>query len=389
VGKVILPIDVAEPQTLGDVVDDWDRSLREGRLDNYLPIPTGFPLLDEHLGGGLYAEDLTLVGGIQNVGKTVSVLQMARNIAGAGRALAIVVCYEHSPQYLLRRLLCLESIDPVAGPRDGGVTQDAINAAVLEALREGMKSVSFEWLLAHVPGAQVSWGRMSEYLEALWLVLGDGLKTRMDVLGQYVELALEKGYRDVVLFVDYLQFVPVRPMLTGEQYTDLQRIGIVMKALKSIAVQHHVPVVAVAAADEEALRRQRVHMENLWGPASVQYDPDVGVILNRGGAPACLPAAQAGTGRPGAAGRSQPVRWAIEKNRRGPSEVEMEMTLYGPYYAFNPAGRLVEAEESYQWERIALREQKASGPGGGPDLDTAGSERLTAGHSQVIEPVAG
>ena len=35
----------------------------------------------------------------------------------------------------------------------------------------------------------------------------------------------------------------------------------------------------------------------------------------------------------------------------------MEMMLHGPYYAFNPVGCLVSAEESYQRERAALREQ--------------------------------
>ena len=343
VKKVVLPVGVPEPQTLGDVVNDLDRRLREGRLEDYLPIPTGFTPLDEYLGGGLHAEDLTLIGGMQNIGKTVAVLQMARNIASSGRALAVVVCYEHSPLYLLHRLLCLESIDPTSSEVSGGVTRDAISAAVVEGLRGG-EQVAFDWLLDRVPGAQVAWQSMAGYLEGLWLVLGDGLKTTVDVLGLYVELALERGYRDVVLFVDYLQIVPVRPSLTGERYGDTQRISVVMKALKTTALQHHVPVVAVAAAGEEALRQQRVHLENLWGPSLVQYEPDVALILNRGELPV-------------GAEKTRSVRWAIEKNRSGPSEVEMEMVLHGPYYAFNPVGRLVSAEESYQRERVALRER--------------------------------
>ena len=332
-------------------MNDLDRRLREGRLEDYLPIPTGFTPLDEYLGGGLHAEDLTLIGGMQNIGKTVAVLQMARNIASSGRALAIVVCYEHSPLYLLHRLLCLESIDPTCSEVSGGVTRDQISAAVVEGLQSGERAcpepverVTFDWLLDRVPGAQVAWQSMSGYLEGLWLVLGDGLKTTVDVLGLYVELALERGYRDVVLFVDYLQIVPARPSLTGERYGDTQRISMVMKELKTTALQYQVPVVAVAAADEEALRQQRVHLENLWGPSLVQYEPDVALILNRG---ELL----------GGAERTRCVRWAIEKNRSGPSEVEMEMVLHGPYYAFNPVGRLVSAEESFQRERAALRER--------------------------------
>ena len=337
--RVILPVGVPRPQTLSEVVGDLDRRLREGRLEDYLPIPTGFTPLDKYLGGGLHAEDLILVGGIQNVGKTVAVLQMARNVAAAGRALAVVVCYEHSPLYLLYRLLCMESVDLSISQVNGGVTRDVINRAVVERLQRG-EQVTFKGLLNHIPGIQAAWEKISQYLDWLWLVLGDGLRTTVDVLELYVELGKQE-YRDVVLFVDYLQIIPVRPLPGGELPDDARRISMVMKALKSIALRQRVPVVAVAAADEEALRQQRVHLENLWGPALVQYQPDVAIILNRGT-----------TTEEGA---RRTVRWAIEKNRSGPSEVEMEMVLHGPYFAFSPVGRVVTAEESFQAERVALR----------------------------------
>ncbi|MEA3375402.1 MAG: DnaB-like helicase C-terminal domain-containing protein, partial [Chloroflexota bacterium] len=201
-GKVVLPVGVPGPQSLADVVDDLDQRLREGRVEDYLPIPTGLAPFDEYLGGGLHAEDLWLVGGMQNIGKTVAVVQMARNVARSGRALAIVVCYEHSPLYLLHRLLCLESIDPsrsrpdggpsVLRPEDGGITRDAIDAAVVGGLQRG-ESVSFEWLVDRVPGAWEVWRRIQRYLEGLWLILGDGRRTTADVLELYVEVAQERG----------------------------------------------------------------------------------------------------------------------------------------------------------------------------------------------------
>ena len=338
--EVILPAAVPSPMTLGDVVDDLNLRLQEGRAEDYVPIPTGFEPIDEYLGGGLHTEDLWLLGGMQNIGKTVAALQMARNIAASGLALPILVCYEHSPLYLLHRLLCLESIDPSAGSVGGGVTRETINTTVIEGLRAG-ESISFQWLLDRVPRAHRAWDEIETYLDGMWLVLGDGQRTTADVLELYVELAQERGYRNVVLFVDYVQIVPVRPSLAGERYDENQRIALVMKALKTIALRHHVPVVAVAAADEEALRQQRVHLENLLGRALVQYQPDGALIMNR---------SSRGVG----ARSSWPVRWAVEKNRHGVSEVEVEMTLHGPYYAFDPVGVPVADEESFQQERVAL-----------------------------------
>ena len=344
--SVVLPVGVPEPQTLGGVVDDLDRRLREGRVEDYLPIPTGFSPLDKYLEGGLHADDLWLVGGIQNIGKTVAISQMARNMAAAGAALPIVVCYEHSPLYLLHRLLCLESIDATQEAVGGGLTRATLNAAVLEGLRCG-EDVSIEWLLARAPQARAAWGKLERYLDGMWLVLGDGRRTTADVLELYVKLARERGYDRVVLFVDYVQIVPVRPSLSGERYGENQRIAVVMKALKTVALQHHVPVVAVSAADETALRQQRVHLENLLGPALVQYQPDGALIMNR-------------TGETVGERHSWPVRWAVEKNRHGVSEVEMEMTLHGPYYAFNPHGRRVAVEESYQRERVGVRANRTA-----------------------------
>jgi hypothetical protein len=340
VSDVVLPVGVPRPKTLGDVVNDLDQRLREGRIEDYAPIPTGFDPIDDYLEGGLHAEDLWLVGGMQNIGKTIVVLQMARNVAASGHALPIVVCYEHSPLYLLHRLLCLESIDPTQDSPRGGITRDAINRAVIDGLRRG-EGLSFQWLLNNVPEAFAAWVKIETYLDGMWLVLGDGQKMTLDVLNGFIKLARERGYGNIVLFVDYVQVVPVRPSLAGERYDEDQRIARVMKALKTLALRHHVPVVAVSAADEAALRQQRVHLENLMGPSLVQYEPDGALILNR-------------TGQAMGERRSWPVRWAVEKNRHGLSEVEVEMTLHGPYYAFNPIGRTVGDGESYQQERVAL-----------------------------------
>ncbi len=78
------------------------------------------------MGGGLHAEDLVLVVGRQNVGKTLFVSQVARNIAlwasnERNHVVCLMVCYEHSPILLQQRLLCLESWLASGGQRRGGV----------------------------------------------------------------------------------------------------------------------------------------------------------------------------------------------------------------------------------------------------------------------------
>jgi hypothetical protein len=99
--------------------------------------------------------------------------------------------------------------------------------------------------------------------------------------------------------------------------------------------------------DEAALRRERVHFEDLWGPATVQYEPDVAIILNRE-----------------VLSEESSERWvriAAEKNRHGPSEAEFRHRLLGAQYALHPVGEAVLATASFQAERTDLGPRRQIG----------------------------
>ena len=336
--------DAFRPQNLWETVQAFNQRLRSGNLENYRPAPLGFPQLDECLGGGLRAGDLCLVGGMQNVGKTIFVLQVARNLAIAGDVLPIVVCYEHNPEMLLHRLICHESVDDPDSPNPQGVTRDVIEKAVLAYYDahpepEARQRLDLDWLLANVPGVDHAWYRLREYLWRFWLVAGDGLETTLPVLHEYVRMAQNLGFARVLLIVDYAQRIPLPPRAGGIEFTEHQRIDLVMRGLKEIALKLGVPVMAVAVADEAALRRQRVHFEDLLGPVTVQYEPDVAIMLNRDDS-----------------GNDDPIRSvhvAVEKNRHGPTDGEFRMTMCGAHYFLRSHGVRLTEEESYQQDRIS------------------------------------
>jgi replicative DNA helicase len=306
--KRTLPIGVSYPRSVYEVVTDFNQRLRDGKL-SYRPIPTGFMPLDTYLGGGLQAEDLVLLGGPQGVGKTVAVLQMARNIARDGRALAIVVCFEHSEIYLLLRLLSMESIQ-VKGETMDGMTRKALRDAILRAMdaqeagwTPDRFDIGLEWVLANIPGAERAFNQIADYWQRLHLVRGSSRSTTVEVLETYIEKAREDGYQDVVLFVDYLQKVPYRPPIGAPDPDTTQRIGHVVGGLKDVALGTGVPIVAVAASDEAGLRSGKVRLADLLGPSLVQYECDVGIIQNPHDV--------------GIEGR-QTVLWTIEKKSERP-----------------------------------------------------------------------
>jgi replicative DNA helicase len=336
------------PTDLHGLSAEFSREMAEGDLLNYLPTPIGFPELDAVMGGGQRAEDLTLLGGVQNVGKTIVALQAARNVAARGEVLPIVVCYEHGPTTLFHRLLCLESADDPEGPNPTGVTRTEIEQAVLDCYQAAppaeRRFLSFTDVLLHLPHAMRAWDRIGRYQQNLWLARGAGDITTIQALGQYIDLAHAHGFRRILLIVDYAQRVPVYSM-SSLPLTEMERIDLVMRGLKGLATNRKIPVMAVAAADAEALRSQRIHFENLWGPATAQYEPDAAVILNRD-------SLDTDTGE-------RWVRVAVEKNRNGPSEIEFRHRLHGRFYCLGQTGHPVPPEESFQAERIALRRKKA------------------------------
>jgi replicative DNA helicase len=346
-----LPPFVMAPEDLEEVALKVETTLQAGREESFWPIPTGFATLDEVTGGGLHGGDLTIVGGVQNIGKTALILQWANHLAGQG-ALAIVVCYEHSTRTLWERLICQNAFE-----QDGGVqvTMDLLREAYIEAIREreraskadgGRRPHMLDEVLARVPSGVKAWARVSQRMHNIWLASGDGLNTDLEALSKYVELAVQHYKRTrIVLFVDYVQRVPV--IDTSRAVQTEERIERVLAGLKGLAMRTSaeeavLSVVAVGAADEEGLRMGRVHLENLWGNAIMQYEPDVGLMGNRDGRDA--------DGTP-------VVRWGVEKNRRGPSNLEYRHRYHGAAYWFEPKGMPVMLEDSWQAERDELRER--------------------------------
>jgi replicative DNA helicase len=97
------------PRSALDVLVDLNDKVVSGRVGEYQPVPLGFTPLDKTIGSGLRAGELLLIGGAQGTGKTTMALQMARNIASGGQANVLYICFEHDEQYLLNRMIAMES----------------------------------------------------------------------------------------------------------------------------------------------------------------------------------------------------------------------------------------------------------------------------------------
>ena len=290
---------------------------------------TGFSPLDEVLSGGIRPGEVLLVGGKPGVGKTIACLQWARTMARQG-IVAVYVCYEHDPVTLLARLLACElgEVARAAGRHlDLGVEElqgrlRDVAAGVL-TLREALDS---DEMLREAERQFVA------YADRLVLFQGSGARTNVPSIGD--ALSRYTG-EPVVLFVDYVQKVPVVPEIA----TESERVSRVIESLKELALEQNLGIVAVAAADQDGLTARRLHLHHFRGSTALAYEADGVVVLNE--KLAVVSRAHAAYAPTRIEEFRSQVVFSIEKNRSGAADVDLEFAKDFAHYRFDPRGTWV------------------------------------------------
>jgi len=230
---------------------------------------TGFPVLDEYLGGGLRAGELTLLGGPQGLGKTTLALQLLRNVAVSGSA-AVYFSYEHDAVTLLAKLLALESgeargIDGLSLARVRSVLQQTGEASDLLAA------------FSAVPGGSDAVAAVTSYADRLFIHESSGKHTDLDQVQAVVSEVRSRTGRPPVVVLDYLQKIP----LPGSTEVEEERVTRVVEAVKDLSLELQVPILAIVAADKEGITAgKRLRTSHLRGSSALAYEPDVVLILN-------------------------------------------------------------------------------------------------------------
>jgi replicative DNA helicase len=316
---------VARP--LSDILDEAHSAVHAGVTYSATPWPTGFTPLDRELSGGLRAGELVIVGGAQGLGKTTFALQLARNVVAAGGS-AVYLCYEHDERILLQKLLAMEA--GYAEPEDG-----ATLTQVSDALQAGGRAgLGLDDRLAHLPGAAAALSRLRSYGDRLRLVTGSGRSTGAQEIREIIRPLAGSG----ILVVDYLQKVSTPGPPTAED----ERVTTVVAALKDIAMDFAMPVVALCAADRDGIGEGRTRLAHMRGSTAIAYEADIALMLNdKWHAVARHHLMYAGAG----AGRYHDwVVCTVEKNRAGRPGADLEFRKRFSQSRFDPHGQVVREE---------------------------------------------
>jgi replicative DNA helicase len=323
------------PRSALDVLVDLNDKVTTGRVGEYQPVPLGFTPLDKTIGTGLRAGELLLIGGAQGTGKTTMALQMARNVASGGQANVLYLCFEHDEQYLLNRLIAMESALAHLPHKTGAIKIQDVRKEILGTwMAEGQAGGP---QLASNPRLRPSLDRIARYGQNLFLLRGSQTASTIDNIRRLVQQhrALS-GDRRLLVIVDYLQKVPQIP----EPENETEKVTFVVNGLKDIALAEDVPMIAIVAADKEGLKASRLRNFHLRGSSAINYEADIIVILNE---KYSIVAKVNIEFNPYQAQRFRDwIILSVEKNRGGQDNVDLEFEKHFEFSCFDPNGRTVQ-----------------------------------------------
>lgn len=214
--------------------------------------PTGYAGLDGLL-GGLRRSDLIVLGARPSAGKSALALNICLRAAFDGRT-ALAFSLEMSGRQVARRMLIAETGIDSQRMLTGLITEDEATA-IVDAVGQ-------------ISGLPI-------YIDE------SGHLTAEDIRSRCLRLQAEAGL-DLVI-VDYLQLIDGAAPGRRRRENRVQEISAISRALKALAGELDVPVLALSQLSREVERRPdpRPVLSDLRDSGSIEQDADIVLLLHR------------------------------------------------------------------------------------------------------------
>lgn len=222
------------PEHMAQNIDDYIKNLVENKVDQ-VGIPTGFPIYDQAIGGGLRKGTINVIGARPKTGKTLMSDNMGKNVAALGIPV-LNMDTEMNKEDHIHRLLAMMSETEINSIETGKFSdspdkRNKIDKAVeeLKKMRIYHKSIAgkpFEDQLA---------------IMRRWLVKEVGLND-------------DGTAKECVIFYDYLKLMDSAGM--NQDLKEYQILGFMMTSLHNFAVRYKVPIVAFIQLNRDGITKE-------------------------------------------------------------------------------------------------------------------------------------
>lgn len=214
-------------------------------------IPTGFLDLDYKM-AGLQPSDLILVAARPSMGKTAFVLNIAQHVAFKAKKAVAIFSLEMSKEQLVNRLFALEGQVDAQSLRTGSLKDDEWEKLIESADTIGKSKL----IIDDTPGISIS-----------------------ELRSKCRKFKLEHGL-DLII-IDYLQLMSGR--VGGKSESRQQEISEISRALKGLARELNVPVIALSQLSRAVEKRddKRPMLSDLRESGAIEQDADVVMFIYR------------------------------------------------------------------------------------------------------------
>lgn len=241
-------------------------------------VPSGFPALDNML-SGFQKSDLVILAARPSMGKTALALDIARQTATLHKTPVGIFSLEMSSQQLVDRMLAAQAGVNSWRLRTGKISKDD----EYERLQAGIAELS----------------------EAPVYIDDKAGNTVLSIRSVARRMKMEKGLGLVI--IDYLQLIT--PSTQGSNVSVVQQVTEISRALKGMARELDVPVIALSQLSRAIeQRRGRPRLSDLRDSGSIEQDADVVMFIHR----------EDMMGSRGTDEKNNVAEILIEKHRNGP-----------------------------------------------------------------------
>lgn len=314
---------------------DFVGGIKEGANTSY--TPTGFSELDKELDGGLY-NGLYILGAISSLGKTTFLLQVADQIAEAGKDI-LYFSLEMGASELISKSLSRLTYQNCAGAKNNAKTARGITTASRYKSYSRTEKELIEDVIA----------LYGEYAEHIYLYegIGDiGVEQIRKLVADHKDLTGEAP----VVFIDYLQILAPYDM----RASDKQNTDKAVLELKRLSRDYKIPIIAISSFNRDNYTSE-VNMSAFKESGAIEYGSDVLIALQpQGMQPGYTKTEQkknADLVKKCKASAERSVEAVILKNRNGKTGGKVGFVYYSLFncftqdYGFSPVDTLQDYDE--------------------------------------------
>ena len=222
------------PEHIANDLEEYIKELEENKVDQ-VGIPTGFPIYDQAIGGGLRKGTVNIIGARPKIGKTLLSDNMGYYIASNGIPV-LNMDTEMAKEDHIHRVLAMMTETEINQIETGGFADNPDRAnKIYKAVKDLKNTRLFYKTIAGKP--------FEDQLSIMkrWLVKEVGLN-------------YDGTAKDCVIFYDYLKLMDTSGM--SQDMKEYQVLGFMMTQLHNFAVKYKVPIVAFIQLNRDGITKE-------------------------------------------------------------------------------------------------------------------------------------